>query len=136
MMREVFQRPPLFDLINAKFHVAGRPVIFSWGDIIYNPMCIRLTPALKAHEAVHGARQLAWRGGVEQWWRDYISSKAFRLDEEIRAHRAEYLKLIEQQSNRHGRRAALKQTAKRLASPLYGGVVTVAKAREILLEAA
>ncbi len=136
MTVEIFERPPLFDLIDRTFGIAGKPVIFAWGDIIYNPMRIQLTPALKAHEATHARRQNKWLGGPEQWWHDYCSSKAFRLDEEIRAHCVEYRMLIGRNSNRAGRRRALAQTAKRLASPLYGGFISTANARKVLLGAA
>lgn len=129
-MRIVYERPPCFDAVNAKFRVAGQPVIFSWGDVIYNPRRVPIPPALMAHEEVHGRRQLAW--GVEQWWEDYISSAAFRLDEEVRAHRVEYRTLISLCDNRQARRRYLKQTAKRLAAPLYGRMISVAKAQKIL----
>ena len=131
-MREVFERPPNFDAINAKFRIAGRPVIFCWGEIIYNPQRVRLTLALRAHEAVHSRRQ---GDDIPGWWRRYIDDREFRLAEEIPAHCAEYLKLIEQRGNRQGRRAALKQVANRLSSPLYGGVITAVKARRLLAEA-
>ncbi len=132
-MRIVFERPPLFDLINAKFHIAGRPVIFAWGDIIYNPQRMPVPSHLMAHESVHGQRQ---GSDIEGWWHHYIDDPGFRLAEEILGHRAEYRHLLEQCSNRHARRTYLKQTAKRLSSPLYGGVVTAAKARGLLLAAA
>ena len=70
------------------------------------------------HEAVHGIRQKEF--GVEDWWDRYIEDKAFRYHEEMLAHRAEYLSMIRDGSNRNMRRMALKQVAKRLASPLYG----------------
>ena len=56
-MRVVFGRPPMFDEINAKFHIAGKPVIFSWGDLIYNPARVTTPPHLMVHEAMHGERQ-------------------------------------------------------------------------------
>ena len=131
-MRVVFERPPMFAEINAKFHIAGKPVIFSWGDVIYNPMRVHIPPHLMAHEAMHGQRQRKWRS-IEQWWRDYIDSAAFRLDEEVLAHKVEYAALLRGNSNRHARRSHLKQLAKRLSGPLYGGMITAAKARELLL---
>ena len=134
MQRVVFDRPPMFAEIDAKFHVAGKPVIFSWGDLIYNPERITIPPHLLVHEAMHGWRQRKW--GIEQWWRDYIDSPASRLEEEILAHRAEYAALLRVNSNRHARRGHLKQVAKRLAAPLYGGMISAVKARKVLREAA
>lgn len=134
MMRVVFERPPMFDEINERFRIAGKPVIFSWGDVIYNPLRIDVPPHLIVHEEMHGWRQTEL--GVEQWWQNYIDDGAFRLEEEILAHQAEYRELLRRRPNRQGRRWALKMTSKRLAAPLYGKMITLSKAREVLLEAA
>lgn len=124
----------MFDKIDAKFRVAGKPVIFSWGDLIYNPMRITIPAHLMVHEAMHGERQVQW--GIEQWWRDYIDSATFRLEEEILAHQVEYRTLLRESGNRRARRGHLKQVAKRLSAPLYGGIISSARARKLLLEAA
>lgn len=49
-MKINFARPPLWDKINAAFHVEGQPVIFAGGDTIYNPERVPLTKELHAHE--------------------------------------------------------------------------------------
>lgn len=130
-MHIVFTRPPMFDEINAAFHVAGKPVIFAWGETIHNPARIHIAPELIVHEAIHGARQRAW--GIEQWWKDYISNAYFRLDEEVHAHRAEYAYLRDHALNRRQRRGCLRTTAKRLAAPLYGKMVPPGMAKKLLL---
>ena len=56
MMRIIYDRPPLFEEINARFKLPSG-VIFAWGDIIYNPTRVHIPPSLMAHEAVHGRRQ-------------------------------------------------------------------------------
>jgi hypothetical protein len=129
-MRVVYDRPPMFDEIDARFHIRGKPVIYAWGSIIYNPQRIDIPPQLMAHEAVHGARQL--RIGIVAWWKLYIESDRFRLAEELPAHIAEYRWLAEQAPSRRQRRAALKIVAARLAAPLYGGIVTKSAAAELL----
>lgn len=133
-MRIVFERPPMFDEIDARFRVAGKPVIFSWGGLIYNPMRITIPPHLIAHEEMHGWRQD--QRGIERWWRRYIDNDGFRLEEEILAHQVEYRALLRGNGNRRARRGYLKQVAKRLSGPLYGGMITSAKARKLLIEAA
>lgn len=132
-MRIVYERPPLFELIDAKFHVAGKPVIFSWGDRIYNPERIEIGPGLMAHEAVHGERQRT--ADIDLWWRQYLASPYFRLQEELPAHRAELRVLLGDATNRHERRAHVKSVVSRLSGPLYGGLITPAKARAALLSA-
>ncbi len=132
-MREVIGYPPMYDEIAAKFGLRGaRGVIFAWGDRIFNPHGGVLTPSLRAHENVHGERQ---SGDVAGWWRRYLDDPAFRLGEEILAHRAEYRQILTECNNRQQRRVALKPIAKRLASPMYGGMTTLANARRAILEA-
>lgn len=133
-MRIVFDRPPIFDELDAKFRIAGKPVLFSWGDIIYNPMRVTIPPHLIVHEEMHGWRQ--GELGVEHWWRNYIDSRAFRLEEEILAHQAEYRALSRDAVNRRARRSCAKRVARRLAGPLYGEMISIAKARAVLREAA
>lgn len=124
----VIARPPLWDEINAKFRVEGQPVIFSWGDTIYNPQNIQVTPALQAHEFVHGLRQI---GNAKEWWQRYLDDVKFRLDEEIRAHLGEYEWYL-RYSNRKTRRTAHAAIAQRLAGDLYGRLISKKQAMTIL----
>jgi len=130
-MRIVYERPPLFSLIDAAFGIAGKPVVFAFGDAIYNPERIEITPELHAHEAVHGERQAA---GPETWWRSYIADARFRLFEELPAHFAEYHAWCANhpELGRTGRRLALAHIARRLSSPLYGGLVSYEVARKLI----
>ncbi len=113
----------MFDQIDRKFHLAGKPVIFAWGDRIYNPARIDIPGQLLAHEAVHGQRQ---GNDVRGWWKRYIKDAEFRLAEEIPAHVAEYQWLVlhaaknGQLHMRQRKRWLLRQTADRLANPIYG----------------
>lgn len=114
------QYPPNYPAIIEAFPSARRSgVIFSYGDKIYAPKASaeNITEHLRAHEAVHGERQI--KMGVERWWHMYIIDVKFRYQEELLAHRAEYLSMT-YGANRNQRRAALKMIAGRLASPLYG----------------
>ncbi|MCH7720425.1 MAG: hypothetical protein IH988_05470 [Planctomycetes bacterium] len=133
-MRIVYDVPPLFDEISARFELPPKGVIFAWGDIIYNPTRVDIPHQLIAHEAVHGRRQA---GDPEGWWRRYLVDNVFRLEEEIHAHIAEYLALMGPTSGRQQRRSALKLTARRLAAPLYGyGPLVTRKTAIGLLRAA
>ena len=132
-MKVVIDRPPLWNAINAKFHVAGRPVIFAWGNIIYNPEGVTVTRELRAHEEIHGERQIDYmhsqrwtqQDAIEEWWKAYIESPTFRLNEEVPAHAAEYKAYCKRHSGTSDRQRALKAIAEKLASPLYGGLITV-----------
>lgn len=141
-MRVVTAFPPNYAAINAKFNIAGRPVIFAWGDIIYNPHHVKVTPELLAHEGVHGERQVTDNidgepndERIRRWWCRYIEDDAFRLNEEVLAHRMERAVRISQlPGGRDNRRARLirAETAVRLASPLYQFGISVKQAAELL----
>ena len=132
-MKIIKDYPPLFDLIDRAFNVKGKPIIYAWGDVIYNPMGASIDEHLQTHEGAHGRRQ-----GVDptDWWLQYIEDEQFRLEEEVIAHAAELGSRFSDAENRHARRAALKLVARRLASPIYGKLITPAKARVLLAGAA
>lgn len=131
------ERPPLFEEIAAAFPLArdNPNVIFAWGDTIYVPGGGKVSPELYAHEAVHGERQ---GSDVEGWWRRYIAEPAFRLDEEIPAHIAQYRTFCVNHTTgnlRNQCRLYLHHVAKSLASPLYGGLIRYDDARKLLKQA-
>ncbi len=130
--------PPIISALEAEFGRAKlrnpkRPVLFAYGGVIYNPQGITVPPPLLAHEHVHGERQLRW--GLDQWWEDYISSTYFRLKEEIPAHIAEARVMYSPNPCRRNKMAIVSVISKKLASPLYGGLISRMKARAIIKEA-
>lgn len=128
-MRIVDARPPNFDEIISLFPEARRHgVIFTYGDIVYAPGSSDIHPALKCHEAVHAQRQ---GQEIDVWWKRYLSDTEFRFNEELLAHRAEYGWFKGRDRNEAAR--ALHIIAARLASPLYGSMVTAKKARQLIL---
>lgn len=110
--------------------------IFAYAPEIYVPSGKPLSEALIAHESVHIERQLAYRSshgiGVKGWWRHYLADVQFRYEEELLAHRAEYQYMIQNATCRQMRRSALKMVGTRLASQLYGGLVSRAQAMEAI----
>lgn len=129
MTRIVFDYPPMIDEIDAAFNVRGKPVIYAWGQTVYNPMKIEIAPQLAAHEGAHCHQQ---GDDIEGWWRNYIDDPEFRLRQEVQAHQVEYRYLI-QNGNRNDRRRAKKHVAQRLASPLYGRLITPKEAERIIV---
>lgn len=133
-MRVVYTVPPLFAEIDAAFNVKGKPVIFCFGQVIYNPEKVQITRELHAHEFVHGERQRE-QGTVEDWWHRYIADPEFRLAEEIPAHQMEYLTFCQDNEMgrlRTARRLYLNAVAGKLSSPLYGNLISREKARSII----
>ncbi|KKM26921.1 hypothetical protein LCGC14_1579880 [marine sediment metagenome] len=128
-MEVVVDFPPIYDEIKSVFPIAGRGVIFAWGNKIYNPNSVYIPLQLIAHERVHGRRQ---GSDVYGWWRRYIDEKEFRLIEETLAHIAEMEYLLGPNPNRQMRRQILRSTAKRLANPLYRYGISREKAQVLL----
>lgn len=128
-MKIVIAYPPMIEEIDKAFKVKGKPVIYCWGETIYNPMGVHIDNKLKAHEGVHFARQSNETAKIEAWWSKYISDPEFRLNEEIPAHRAEYKEFCNHNKDRNARSHFLRHVATKLASPIYGSVITSTAAR-------
>jgi hypothetical protein len=125
-------RPPNYVEIVAVFPGAALPgVIFAYGDRIYAPGGRTPSPALQAHEQVHCERQGA---RPEHWWGLYLTDPAFRLEEELLAHRAEYRAYCARHVNRVKQAQALADIAAKLSAPLYGGLISPEDARRAILE--
>lgn len=132
-MRIVNSYPPNIDDIDAKFNIKGKPIIFTYGDIIYNPLGVVVSPSLHAHETVHSVRQTTDLKSILKWWDQYLVDDEFRLNEELLAHRAEYKQFCSENKDRNRQSIFLNTIATRLASPMYGNMLTSTKARKIIL---
>ena|SRR5580765_998954 len=120
-MRVVWLYPPNFRKIQEKFKVRGTGVIFTFGKTIYNPDRVILSKALHAHEEVHMYQQ---GDDPWTWWEHYMEDPAFRLSQEIPAHKAEYLAKVGTDE--------LYNIATRLSGPLYGNLISFGRAKAIL----
>jgi len=128
-MEIVHDFPPIWGEILQAFPGCARfKPIFAWGTRIYNPYRIDVPLPLRVHEAVHGVQQ---GGDIRGWWRRYMDDMDFRLAQEVPAHAAEYEQMMND-GPRQARRRALREVAFKLASPLYGGLVTKAGAAELI----
>lgn len=147
-MRIVQAYPPMIEEIDAAFNVRGKAILFAWGETIFNPAGVDVPPELVAHEKVHGRRQLGAaihgtaRGedAVRQWWHRYIADPTFRLAEEIPAHVAEFGVLCANnrgrwRSERNMRRTLAAHVARKLSSPLYGRLIGLNEAKQLLMDA-
>lgn len=132
-MRIIQAHPPLFALIDQKFEVRGKPVIYCWGDTIFNPQGIKVPSYLVAHEEVHSERQGTGDAEITAWWMRYIEDQSFRLSEELPAHQAEY-RAYRKRHGPGGRTVQyLNEVARKLSSPLYGSVIDYQQARTRIL---
>lgn len=127
-MRMIRAYPPNYAALKKRFNLPPAPkVLFSFGDVFYNPAGIVVSPFLVAHEEAHGPRQLDM--GVLDWWQRYIDDPKFLFDEELVAHRAEYQSFRAEVNDQGWRHAHyLNEIAHRLAGSLYGKVCTPSEA--------
>ena len=124
------QYPPNIDKIIEYFPDAKvKEVVFAYAPHIYAPRTMYLSDEIFCHERVHVAQQ---GDDPEAWWVRYFTDKEFRLQQEYEAHMAEYAILMGRARNRHERRAATVHVAKKLASRLYGNMITLKRAKEAL----
>ena len=132
-MIQVKGLPPNFEDILKVFPAAAGPnTIFAYGDVIYVPSGNDLPQELYDHERVHGARQT--QAGVESWWKLYLEDPVYRRDEEVVAHRAEYSSYCARNRDRNVRSRYLAQISARLASPLYGHLMTPREAQRLIVD--
>lgn len=133
-MNIIIDRPPNYSQIVQVLPKASKKgVIFTYGDTIYNPWNVNITHPLEAHESVHAERQGVGLDGIEAWWDRYLKDIQFRFQEELIAHQAEYWAYND--ANRNARRKALSKVARKLASPLYGNMITIEQAKRGLKKA-
>lgn len=126
MTKIVAEFPPNIAQLRAAFTLSGRE-IFAWDGTIYNPGGGDLSRALVEHEKVH-FRQQDEAGGPQAWWDRYLVDPEWRLEQEMEATIREYV-VYSEDNNRKARRVYLDFLASRLASPMYGGVITKHAAR-------
>lgn len=106
--------------------IINKPILFAWGDTIFNPLSVPISKPLFFHEAVHGIRQ---GSQIEEWWKLYLSNPKFRLTEEIEAHREEWRQFKREHKDRNRRSSYLVSISRRLSSPLYGSMIDFTQAK-------
>lgn len=124
MMQIIQDFPPNYSDITAAFPFVKkvRNVIFTYGDVIYNPYGGKIPQQTIEHEQVHAKRQA--RMGKEQWWQQYLSDEKFRLAEELHAYRKEYKVLCRIEKDRVHRLKHVDFMATNLSSQLYGSLLS------------
>ena len=127
-MLELRRFPPNIEEIRKVFPLTGEE-IFAYGNTIYNPSGITLSPELQAHEEVHAKQQAFDPRG---WWDRYLIDPQFRLEQELEAHQVEYRTFCRNHKDRNLRNRYLMAIAKRLSGPVYGSIVSQKEARKLI----
>jgi hypothetical protein len=114
-MKIEIAEPPNIEQIAVVFPRRGSKVIYAYGDTIYNPSGGPISPALMAHEEMHGKRQRV--NSVETWWEQYLKDPEFRYHEELIAHAVEMQSQATRDRNRNI--GLITSTAYRLVAEFY-----------------
>lgn len=119
-MKIVNEFPPFYDKVIAAIPGVAKEshVVFTYGDVIYNPSGDTMPEDLIVHEEVHGAEQFSL--GRDMWWELYLKSDAFRYWEELKAYRRQYRFFCEKYKDRNEQARFLDFIATCLSGPLYG----------------
>jgi hypothetical protein len=128
-MKIINQYPPNFEIINQAFKL-HKGIVFTYGDIIYNPDNGPIDEPLMNHEKTHSQQQAEY--GVEKWWDRYLADPAFRASQEIPAYQNQYklaCKLIKDKNRLFNYTSAL---AKDLSGEMYGKLMTFDQALEAI----
>ena len=135
-MKIVVGYPPNIDAIEQTFpDIRKMPVVFCYGDTIYNPDDSRPVPMhLQIHEEVHSRQQDAYEGGPEAWWREYLADSLFRIEQEIPAYAAQ-IAYIHQQSRGSKTEQALQMYSRALSGPIYGHAISYFSAKQRIRKA-
>jgi len=126
-MKIKYEYPPNIEEIRAVFPL-HRGIIFTYGDVLYNPDKGEIDEALIKHEETHTKQQ---GDNPDEWWKRYFIDKEFRAEQEIEAYRNQYKYAVENY-NRQQRKFLLKVISKDLSSPMYGSIMTTEEAKQTI----
>lgn len=119
--------PPNIREIEEVFDLTGKKPVFTYGKVLFNPHDCEVDQFLMAHEMTHTIQQDLIGGPIE-WWKQYLSDKEFRLNQEIEAYHAQFTLLKKLRRDRNRISWYLHQIARDLSSPMYGNMCTLQEA--------
>lgn len=130
-MKVVYGYPPNYQDIIKVFDIANRPnLVFTYGDTIYTARYKGALPEhVKVHERTHQKQQGSDPAG---WWAKYLTDTAFRVAQEVEAYRRQYKFFISKNHNIKEQQQFLTLKAMDLSSEIYGHVVTLQEAKDLI----
>lgn len=128
-MIEKFEYPPNYEEIKTRFDIEGKPVVFTYGDILYNPHEGGIPPHLIIHEKTHTKQQ---GNNPKEWWDRYLIDDKFRFDQEVEAYRNQYKFFKETTKDRNAVAKFLFKIASDLSGEIYGNLCTHTEAQQLI----
>jgi len=130
----VVERPPVWEMVRAKFKIQDDKTVFTYGDKLYNPADVPIDEFLYAHEQTHQKQHAAYEGGPAAWWARYLEDREFRVEQEMEAYRVQYKAFAKQCKDRERCFRFRMQLANDLASPMYGAGIFPVYAAALILQ--
>lgn len=121
--------PAIYPSLQEKFGADwDEGLIIAYSDRIHSKRIP--DPQKWIHESVHLDRQSEM--GNDAWWRLYMESDQFRLEEELLAYKAEADFIKKNIKDREARFHIIMEIAKGFSSSLYGNIISTEEAYKIL----
>ena len=130
-METLNEFPPNYEEILRHFDVSSEDVVFTYGDVLYNPKNLEIADHLLEHEKVHVTQQK--KMGPAEWWQKYFNDKEFRLRQEVEAYGAQYrLVKKDDQYTEATKKAFLTELAFALSGSIYGNIINYQRAESAI----
>lgn len=124
-MKIVHSTPPNIEIIKLTLPVKGDEV-FCYGDTIYNPSGNEVPAEVEYHEHIHSKQQ---GDNPEMWWYNYLTSKSFRLAQELEAYGEQYRFISKHIKIQKLVNEALERIALALSGKEYGNLISFGEAK-------
>lgn len=121
--------PNYLDIVKVFGYLTDKKPVFCYGNTIYNPFKVEVTPDLEIHEDTHRQQQST---APDIWWDKYLTDTTFRLNQEVEAYSKQYqfaCKLVDEiKGGSRMKKAILESIAKSLSGEMYGNIITYSQA--------
>lgn len=127
----IHEKPEIYERLHRTFNVEwDKGIIIAYNGKIY---CKFNPPPQKIyHESIHLNEQE--KLGNEIWWEMYITNDKFRLDEELKAYRAEVRFIRKAIKNRNDAFEMIRRIAHDLSSQIYGNIISKDEALKLICQ--
>ena len=134
------RKPPILKEIKAMFpKLNPNKTLFAWGDILFNPGNMPVSPDMWEHEETHERQQKNYPikafsklGKVACWWEQYLSDPKFRLSQEVEAYQAQFKMICKMILDEPIQQKLLDTLATHLSSDMYGNMISFEDAKKII----
>jgi hypothetical protein len=124
-MKIVISKPPIYNECVKAFGIDKRKgVVFTFGDVLYNPDNVIIPDHLLVHESTHAEQQKHDETVAKLWWKRYIEDPQWRIGQEVEAYKNQYHFICERVKDKNARFRFLHMLCIDLASPMYGSSIS------------